>query len=88
MVQLLRDTGTDLQALRRTPGTVPHRHGTNEQHTHPDQAHYTFSHRHEYDVQDTGAVGTYSAGLWKELQGAAADAYGPEHWHLEHRKDK
>jgi hypothetical protein len=38
-VQLLRDTGTDLEALARTPGSVPHRHGNNSEHTHPDQAH-------------------------------------------------
>jgi hypothetical protein len=83
------DLGTNLQALRRTPGTVPHRHGPNPEHVHPDEAHKVFSHSHEYDVQDIGAVGTYSAGMWRALQkDRPSDSHGPEHWHLQHRKDK
>jgi hypothetical protein len=76
--------GTDFQALRRTPGWVEHQHGEHVVHTHPDSAHETYSHRHEYNIVDTGAVGTYSAGMWKELAGRPDDNFGPEHWHLEH----
>lgn len=81
-------TGTDFQALRRTPGWKEHQHGANVVHTHPDQAHKTYSHRHEYAIADTGAVGTYSGSMWRELQGADDSQYGPEHWHLEHVEDE
>jgi len=77
-------TGTDFQALRRTPGYVKHQHGAFVSHVHPESHHETYSHRHEYNIVDTGAVGTYSGSMWKEFAGSPDDQYGPEHWHLEH----
>jgi len=80
----IMEPGTDFQALRRTPGYVEHQHGAFVRHVHPESHHETYSHRHEYAIVDTGAVGTYSGSMWKELSGSPDDNFGPEHWHLEH----
>ncbi len=77
-------TGTDLQELQNTPGFQLHKHGHIE-HEHPNTSHFAYSHRHQYFLQDIGAAGTYSAGLWREMRDGKPDDHGPEHWHLEHR---
>ncbi len=79
---------TDLLALRRTPGFKPHRHGPNPEHVHADRWHEVYSHRHQYYTQDIGAVGTYTASLWRELRDNGKDEFGPEHWHLDHKEEK
>ena len=47
-----RQPGTDFQLLRRTPGHVPHQHGLNPEHVHPDQAHALYEHGREGDLDD------------------------------------